>query len=472
MSLGQFVVGTFGMTYDDSDPDERATSIFGASLSRLVRGPPHLEGAIGDSQSRGGAVEVPTFTVESDPNSGPRGRLGDLLEANTQSQGLGDASFEPFVRPHVTQPTGRPVLFGNVAYGDWPGPRVSNRDPLHQLAKFADVAWIGAVQKVFAQVSVELRRLLGQDHAQEMRGQWQDIFSALSQRRREEDTAGDPVIQVQPELSLLDEFLQIAVGRGYQAEIGALPNVPSQPLIGLFLDRTKDLRLHGQRDFGDFVQKQSGAIGEGECAVTHCVRAGERAALVSEELAASQLGNERAAVNCHELAARFAAVISRYPTDKSCQQFFPGPAFTGQQNWRVGMMSRFDYPSDQTTPWRTVAHEESSRLGIIRHVFNLSPPTELRADLFRRYTFRIPGQRIRRASMQQLPNRQFVLRHANSHRDNVARCAVGGFKNRDELVADLTETDDAVSRLRRGFLNQGKLNGFVANFLDERAKLG
>ena len=114
--------------------------------------------------------------------------------------------------------------------------------------------------------------------------------------RHAKDPAGDPIVQVVAELAALDRLRQILVGRADQPERGAAPGVAADALVGALLHDPQQLRLQRHRQFADFVEKQRSAVGRRERAVARRHRAGERAALMAEELAAGQLRHDRRAV--------------------------------------------------------------------------------------------------------------------------------------------------------------------------------
>src|SRR5690606_33496241 len=69
------------------------------------------------------------------------------------------------------------------------------------------------------------------------------------------------------------------------------------------LERTEQLRLHVERQLADLVEEQRPAARLHEGAVAPLLRAGERAALVTEELALDEVRRDRAAVERDERLA-------------------------------------------------------------------------------------------------------------------------------------------------------------------------
>ena len=77
----------------------------------------------------------------------------------------------------------------------------------------------------------------------------------------------------------------------------------------LFLDDAQQLHLHVQRQIGDLIEEQRAAFGGLDQPFLVADRAGEAAALVTEELAFHELGGNRAAIDRHERTRRGAGPI-------------------------------------------------------------------------------------------------------------------------------------------------------------------
>ena len=68
-------------------------------MVKLARSTPHLNRAIGNTQSRSGPTQVAVFRIDRYSNSSPRSRLTDLLETYSEPDRLRDGSLEVIVRP-------------------------------------------------------------------------------------------------------------------------------------------------------------------------------------------------------------------------------------------------------------------------------------------------------------------------------------------------------------------------------------
>ena len=75
-----------------------------------------------------------------------------------------------------------------------------------------------------------------------------------------------PVEQVRPELLLLDELAEIAVGRRDQPRVAAQRARAAQPLELALLQHAQQLRLQLQRDLADLVEEHGALVGQLEAA--------------------------------------------------------------------------------------------------------------------------------------------------------------------------------------------------------------
>src|SRR5262245_27431804 len=119
-------------------------------------------------------------------------------------------------------------------------------------------------------------------------GQQLQVVAALAQGGQVDGEHAQPIVQVQPELALVRPGLQVAVGGGDQAHVGADRLAATDALERLLLQYPQDLRLGRQRHVADLVKKQGAAVGLLEPADAAALRPGEGALLVAEQLALQQ----------------------------------------------------------------------------------------------------------------------------------------------------------------------------------------
>src|SRR5271155_1689342 len=99
-----------------------------------------------------------------------------------------------------------------------------------------------------------------------MQGERGDVLAPLAQWRYLDRENTQAIKEVLSETPSFDFLLEIPIGRGDDADVDfARPGV-ADAFDLLFLQDTKQLRLHGQRDFTDFVEEERATVGEFEAA--------------------------------------------------------------------------------------------------------------------------------------------------------------------------------------------------------------
>lgn len=81
------------------------------------------------------------------------------------------------------------------------------------------------------------------------------VAHAIPQRRNIQFENAQPVVQILAELALPDHLRQISVGRADKPKVGMELTLMSYLLDFPGFKDTEKLRLHGQRQFTDFIQK-------------------------------------------------------------------------------------------------------------------------------------------------------------------------------------------------------------------------
>ena len=143
---------------------------------------------------------------------------------------------------------------------------------------------------------------------EEVVGQQQDVGLALAQRRHEDREHVQPVVEILAELAGGDRLLEILVGGGDQADVGADGLGAAQPLELALLQHAQQLDLRREVQLADLVEEQRAAVGQLEAPLLGGVRAGERALLVAEQLRLDQVVRQRRAADLDErLLARAAS---------------------------------------------------------------------------------------------------------------------------------------------------------------------
>ena len=113
---------------------------------------------------------------------------------------------------------------------------------------------------------------------------------------------GEPVEEVLAETALGDQLREVLVRGGEDAHVHAERLLAADALEGLLLQRAQHLGLGLDAHVADLVQEQRAAVGQLELSAPPADRAGERAALVTEQLGLDQLLGDGGAVDLDERA--------------------------------------------------------------------------------------------------------------------------------------------------------------------------
>src|SRR6266478_7919751 len=159
-----------------------------------------------------------------------------------------------------------------------------------------------------------------------------NVLGALAQRRHVDGEDVEAVIEVVAETLLVDHRAEIAVRRRDQPHVHLDGLRPADALELLLLEHPQQLRLELERDLADLVEEQRATVRDLESSDLLRDRAGESAALVTEELALEETRWNGGAVDLHERArAPPAAVV-----DGACDELLTGARLPENEHGRVG----------------------------------------------------------------------------------------------------------------------------------------
>ena len=129
-----------------------------------------------------------------------------------------------------------------------------------------------------------------------------NVGETIAQRWHPQHVHIEPIIEVLAEATLGDFLLEIAVRRGHDARVHVDRLVAAQARDFPFFEHTQQLGLRRGRQIADLIQEQRPPARRLERALARRVGAGERAALVAEQLALDKLMRQRCAVERDEWA--------------------------------------------------------------------------------------------------------------------------------------------------------------------------
>ena len=129
--------------------------------------------------------------------------------------------------------------------------------------------------------------------------------SALAQRGQLDAHLRDAEVKVAPERAGVHLAHEIAARRGDDAHVDLAVRVRAADALDAPLgERAQELRLHVDRELAELVEEDRAAVGLDERRDALVDRAGERAALVTEERALGEGRRDRAAVDDDERLLR------------------------------------------------------------------------------------------------------------------------------------------------------------------------
>ena len=137
-----------------------------------------------------------------------------------------------------------------------------------------------------------------------------NVVGAIAERRELDGQDAQPVQEVHAELPLVDELRQIAVRGGNDARVNGALGRAAEPRDDALLQDAQELGLHVHRHLADFVEQDGPRPRLLELArVPVSARAGERAAVVPEQLGLEQLARDGRDVDPYERLARARAPV-------------------------------------------------------------------------------------------------------------------------------------------------------------------
>ena len=157
------------------------------------------------------------------------------------------------------------------------------------------------------------------------------VAGPLGERRDLHHDLGEAVIEILAEAAVGDHRIEVLVGRADDPRVDRDRLPPADPLDHPLLEEAQQLDLQRQRNVADLVEEQGAALGELDLADVRLDRAGERAALVAEQLGLEQVLGDRGAIDRDEVALAPAHLV-----DRAGEQLLAGAARAEQHDRHVG----------------------------------------------------------------------------------------------------------------------------------------
>jgi hypothetical protein len=183
---------------------------------------------------------------------------------------------------------------------------VADGQPFEGVPQLAHVAVPLASRQARQRIPVENGRREAQaafDQQEAGPSERRDVAPARSQWRHVQVHHVESEVEVRPKAACAYVVAQVATRRGHDPGGHRERLHSADPLVLAILQHAKQGGLQARRELAYFVEKQGPASGALEAPRPPCQRPGERAALVTEELALDHRWRQRCAVGVHERTA-------------------------------------------------------------------------------------------------------------------------------------------------------------------------
>ncbi len=173
----------------------------------------------------------------------------------------------------------------------------------------------------------------------------------------------DAEVQVFAQLALAERRIEVDVGRADQPEVRLNHAAAAHRAELAVLQHAKQLDLQAGRHLADFVQQQGAAVGQLHQTGLVGHRAGERAALVAEQLGFDQLARQRRAVDLDERAFLPLTVL----VNGARHELFARAVLAVDQHAGVGRRHRFD--EVEQLPHLVAARDDVREARVVAQLF-------------------------------------------------------------------------------------------------------
>src|SRR6267378_3906440 len=198
---------------------------------------------------------------------------------------------------------GASVLERQILRDDRLPGRLEDDEALHEVLELPHVAWPIVMAQVVERLLVHRGGWLGvlpRVTVHEEGDQLGHVLETLAQRRQGERDDGEAEVEVLAKTLGADVLAQVAVRRRDDAHVGRDRLVPADALELALLQDSQQLYLKARVELSDLVQEERPAARGLEPAGAALHRAGESAALVTEERRFHEVLRQRGDVDGHE----------------------------------------------------------------------------------------------------------------------------------------------------------------------------
>src|SRR6266481_1326019 len=223
-----------------------------------------------------------------------------------------------------------PQRFGEIVEVDLRSPREDHGalDGVLQLAHVArpGIPFEGGERR--AGETADRLPVLRRVPADEMFRQQRDVLDAVAQRREDHLDHVEAVVEVLAELPLPHPAGKVLVGGGHHAAVHLDRAGPAQALDLAVLQEPEQLHLHRGSELAHLVEEEGAALGALDAAFLPLDGAGERSALVAEQLGLEDGLGDGGAVDGHEGPLRPRRVV----VQGAGEELLAGPALPEEED--------------------------------------------------------------------------------------------------------------------------------------------
>ncbi len=210
---------------------------------------------------------------------------------------------------------------------------------LNHISQFSNVAWPVVIEKLRHHLPINredplahlLRKLL-----EELTGKKRDVLLSLPEWRNNKIQHTQSIEEILSKPPRLHHLSKILVGGRHNATVDFLNPHVADRLDLTFLDDPEQSGLHLRTDVADFVEEDGPPMSNLKQSLFCVIRTRKGPFDVPEQFALKEVLRGRPTVHSHKILVLPLSLIVDHPR----HEFFPGSAFSLDQNSRIAL----DYP--------------------------------------------------------------------------------------------------------------------------------
>src|SRR5208283_812181 len=196
--------------------------------------------------------------------------------------------------------------------------------------------------------------------------QW-DVIYSVPERRDLNRKHIQPVKEILAKSAVGHGLLQIPVGGGHNAHIGATRAVVTDPFIAFLLEDAQQFVLNIQRNFSHFIEEDGSAFGRFKASGPVLEGPGKSPADMAKEFAFEQLPWNGSAIDSNQRASIASAALVDFVGD----QFFAGSGLAQDEHRSLGGSYQVNL-ADNVPQGRALPDQVSEGLGLHHGLLQIS----------------------------------------------------------------------------------------------------